>query len=295
MGQLSQVVLDGIVLGGFYALVAQGLSLVFGVMGVLNLAHGECVLIGAYLAWTAQHYLGVDPLIALPVIMALGFGFGWVLCRTLVIRVVERPPLMSLLLTFGIGAVAQGVLLKLFSSTPRVTTTGYSADVVSIFGLTIPTPRAFMLLGAVVILVLTWALLNRTRVGRSIQAAAQNKAAARVVGIDIAAVYAIAFGIGIALVFAGGTLLGSAQGFYPFLGPLLTMKAFAIVVLGGVGRMTGTVLAAMVVGLIETLLASYVPSVGTGLGIAAAFILVVVVLVVRPNGISGGKQVTAGV
>ncbi|OZM70443.1 hypothetical protein CFN78_25100 [Amycolatopsis antarctica] len=295
MGQLSQVLLDGIVLGGFYALVAQGLSLVFGVMGVLNLAHGECVLIGAYLAWAAQQYLGIDPLVALPVIIALGFGFGWVLCRTLVIRVVERPPLMALLLTFGIGAIAQGVLLKLFSSTPRVTTTSYSAEVVSFFGLTIPTPRALMLLGAIVILVLTWALLNHTRVGRSIQAASQNKAAARVVGIDITAVYAIAFGIGIALVFAGGTLLGSAQGFYPFLGPLLTMKAFAIVVLGGVGRMSGTLVAAMFIGLIEAILASYVPSVGTGLGVAAAFVLVVIALVVRPNGISGGKRVMAGV
>jgi branched-chain amino acid transport system permease protein len=234
MGQLSQVLLDGIVLGGFYALIAQGLSLVFGVMGVLNLAHGECVLIGAYLAWAAQHYLGVDPLLALPVIIGL-------------------------------------------------------------VGLTIPTPRALMLLGAIVILVLTWAVLGHTRIGRSIQAAAQNKAAARVVGIDIRVVYSIAFGIGIALVFAGGTLFGTAQGFYPFMGPLLTMKAFAIVVLGGVGRMSGTVLAAMFVGLVEALLASYVPSVGTGLGVAAAFILVVVVLVVRPSGISGGKQVMAGV
>jgi branched-chain amino acid transport system permease protein len=295
MGQLSQVVLDGIVLGGFYALIAQGLSLVFGVMGVLNLAHGECVLVGAYLAWAAQHYLGIDPLLALPAIIALGFAFGWVLCRTLVIRVVERPPLLALLLTFGIGAVAQGMLLRLFTSTPKVTTTSYSDDVVGLFGLTIPTPRALMLLGAIVILVLTWAVLGHTRVGRSIQAAAQNKAAARVVGIDIRVVYSIAFGIGIALVFAGGTLFGTAQGFYPFMGPLLTMKAFAIVVLGGVGRMSGTVLAAMFVGLVEALLASYVPSVGTGLGVAAAFILVVFVLVVRPSGISGGKQVMAGV
>lgn len=295
MGQLSQVVLDGIVLGGFYALVAQGLSLVFGVMGVLNLAHGECVLIGAYLAWTARNHLGIDPLLALPVIMLIGFGVGWLLCRTLVNRVVEQPPLMSLLLTFGIGAVAQGVLLQLFDSTPRVTTTSYSDDVVSIFGLSTPTPRLLMLVGAVVILALSWLLLTRTRVGRSIQAAAQNKAAARVVGIEIGAVYAIAFGIGIAMVFGAGTLLGSAQGFYPFLGPALTMKAFAIVVLGGVGRMAGTVLAALVVGLIETVLASYVPSVGTGLGIAASFILVVVVLVLRPQGLSAGKQVTAGV
>ena len=86
MGQLSQVVLDGIVLGGFYALVAQGLSLVFGVMGVLNLAHGECVLIGAYLAWTARHHLGIDPLLALPVIMLIGFGVGWLMCWTLANR-----------------------------------------------------------------------------------------------------------------------------------------------------------------------------------------------------------------
>lgn len=282
-----QVVIDGVVMGGFYALMAQGLSLIFGVMRVINLAHGEMLLVGAYLTWALHQYAGVDALLALPLVMLVGYAAGWGVARLTVLRVVERPQLMSLLLTFGLAFVVQGLLVRIFSTTPRLTRSSYSDSVVDLFGLRVAAPRLLMLAAALVVLALVVFFLHRTRPGKAMQAAAQNTEAARVVGININRVYAAAFGLGTALAFGAGVLFSTTQGFTPAMGPLFTLKAFVIVVLGGTGRLGGTFAAAMFVGLVEAGLASYVPNIGTGLGIAAAFVMVVVALAIRPQGIGG--------
>jgi branched-chain amino acid transport system permease protein len=287
MSTAAQVLVDGIVMGGFYALMAQGLSLIFGVMRVINLAHGEMLLLGSYLTWAAHEYAGIDALVALPIVMLVGYAVGWLVARSTVLRVVERPQLMALLLTFGLAFVVQGLLVRFFSTTPRLTSSSYSDSVVDIFGLRVATPRLMMLVAALVVLGLVVLFLNRTRSGKAMKAAAQNKEAARIVGININRTYAAAFGLGTALAFGAGVLFSTTQGFTPAMGPLFTLKAFVIVVLGGTGRLGGTFAAAMFVGLVEAGLASYVPNVGTGLGIAAAFVMVVVALAIRPQGISG--------
>jgi len=286
MTTFTQVLIDGVILGGFYALMAQGLSLIFGTMRLINLAHGEFLLIGAYLAWAAQQYLGIDILIALPVIIIVGFALGWLVSRLLILPVLDRPQLMPLLLTFGAAAVIQGVLTLAFNTTPRVTHASYSASVLDILGYRIPTARVVMLIAALAMLSLLGLFLHRTKPGKAMKAAAQNRDAARIVGISVPNTYCVAFGVGIAITLAAGALFSVTQGFYPFMGPLFTLKAFVIVVLGGAGSISGTLGAAMFIGLIESSLSSYVPNIGTGLGTAAAFILVVVVLAIRPEGLS---------
>ncbi|ANY08511.1 branched-chain amino acid ABC transporter permease [Pseudonocardia sp. HH130630-07] len=286
MSGAVQVLVDGLVIGGFYALMAQGLSLVFGVMRVINLAHGEMVLVGAYLAWSAHTWLGLDPLLALPLVMVAGYGAGLLLARVTVLRVVERPRLMALLLTFGLAFVLQGLMVRLFTTTPKLTPSVFSDGVVEVLGLRVVTPRLVMLGAALVVMVAVVALLRHTRTGKAMRAAAQNTEAARIVGIDIDRTYARAFAFGTALALGAGVLFSATQNFTPAMGPLFTLKAFVIIVLGGAGRVGGTVAAALVIGIVEATLASYVPGIGTGLGVAASFVLVVLVLAVRSDGLN---------
>lgn len=290
MNLLLQAVADGLILGGFYALMAQGLSLIFGIMRVINLAHGELLIVGAYLTWLLQRDFGVDIWLALPISAVAGFGLGWVVSRVFVLRVIDRPQLMPLLLTFGLASVLQGLLVYAFSTTPRITTASYSQSVVDIAGVRISTAEFVMFVVSLVLLAVLTVFLNRTKFGKAMTAAAQNREAARVVGIDIGKIYCAAFGLGVAIVFVAGSLFSVTQAFHPFIGPLLTLKAFVIVVLGGTGRVSGTLAAAMLVGLVEALVSAYVPGIGTGLGAATAFILVVIVLAVRPQGIGRVRQ-----
>lgn len=278
-----QTIVDGIILGGFYALIAQGVALTFGVMRVVNLAHGELMLVGAYLAWAFHEYLGLGILISFPVAIVVGYALGWVIAKLAILRVIERHELMSLLLTFGLAFLIQGALIAAFSTTPRSTETFYSDAVWRPLGITLPVSRLVMLAGSLIVLACLAVFLYRTRSGRAMKAAAQNKDAARIVGIDVNSVYARAFAIGASLAFAAGVLFSATQAFTPNNGVVFTLKAFVIVVVGGAGRISGTVAAAMLVGLIETGLASYVPGIGTGLGVAAAFVLVVLVLALRPS------------
>lgn len=289
MNLLLQAVADGLILGGFYALMAQGLSLIFGIMRIINLAHGELLLLGAYAAWLMQRDLGIDVLLALPVIALVGFGLGWLISGTLIQRVVDRPPLMPLLLTFGLASVLQGAMVWAFDTTPRITQASYSGSVVDLLGVRVSTAQFVMLVVSLVLLAVLTLFLNRTKPGKAMKAAAQNREAARVVGIDIGRVYGAAFGLGVAVVFVAGALFSVTQSFHPFMGPLMTLKAFVIVVLGGSARISGTLAAAMLVGLVEALVSAYVPNIGTGLGAATAFILVVVVLAVRPQGITRAR------
>lgn len=293
MDVLLQVVADGLILGGFYALMAQGLSLIFGIMRVINLAHGELLIFGGYMAWLMNRELGLDLLVALPLIAAIGFGVGWLISRVLVLHVIDRPQLMPLLLTFGLASVLQGVMVWWFTTTPRLTQASYSGSVVDVAGIRVSTAQFVMLLVSLVLLAALTLFLNRTKLGKAMNAAAQNREAARVVGIDIKKIYCAAFGLGVAIVFIAGGLFSVTQAIHPFMGPLLTLKAFVIVVLGGTGRVGGTLAAAMLVGLVEAMVSAYVPGIGTGLGAATAFILVVLVLAVRPQGITRVKQVTA--
>lgn len=289
---ILQTIADGVILGGFYALMAQGLSLIFGIMRVINLAHGELLVVGAYLAWALQRDFGIDVILALPLLAVAGFAVGWLLSRVLVVRVVDRPQLMPLLLTFGIASMIQGILVALFTTTPRITQASYSGSVIDVAGVRVSAAQFVMLVVSLGLLVALTLFLTRTKTGKAMSALAQNREAAKIVGINVNRMFSAAFGLGIAIVFVAGGLFSVTQSFHPFIGPLVTLKAFVIVVLGGTGRVSGTLAAAMLVGLTEALVSSYVPGFGTGLGAATAFILVVVVLAVRPAGLGRLRPAT---
>ncbi len=289
MDQILQALVSGILLGGFYAVMVLGFSVIWGVMGVINLAHGEFVMVGAYFAWTLNRFFGVDPFISLIVVMPTMFLVGYALQKVLINRVVERPHLTSLLVTFGLSIAIANLFKLIYSADPRTVSVAYNGSF-EVLGITFPIVRTIIFFVSLIIMFALHLFLQNTRLGKSIRAAAQNKEAARIVGIEVNQVYAIVFGIGIALTAAAGVMASMAVPIYPFMGPVFTLKAFTITALGGLGRIPGALIGGVLLGIVETMVATFVPGFGTNLGIATSFILLVVLLIVRPQGLLQGLR-----
>ncbi len=289
MDQFTQALINGIMLGGFYAAMMLGFSVIWGVMGVINLAHGEFIMVGAYLTWWMNKEYGWEPFLALVVVLPAMFAIGWVLQKLLINRVVERPHLVSLLVTFGLSILIANVMKLAFSADPRITETTFTGAG-RLGDVTIPATKSAILVVALAIMASLYLFLHRTKTGKSIRAAAQNKQAARIVGIDIGRVYALTFGICIAITGAAGTLISPTQAIFPFMGPPLTLRAFTITALAGLGSIPGALMGGMVLGVVESFIGIYVSGIGTNLAIVASFALLVFILVTRPQGLFGGLR-----
>jgi branched-chain amino acid transport system permease protein len=290
MDQFVQAVINGVMLGGFYAVMVLGFSIIWGVMGVINLAHGEFVMAGAYLSWYLHRQHGWEPFFTILVVAAVMFVVGYLLQRILINRIIERPYLISLLVTFGLSIIMANSFKLAFSATPRTVDTIFSGFWRAGGSVTIPITRSLILVAALLMMGMLYLFLHRTRLGKSIRAAAQNREAARIVGIEISAVYALTFAIAIALTGAAGTLISPIQAIHPFMGSALTLKAFAITAMAGLGSIPGALMGGLLLGLIEVFIATFVPGVGTNLGIVSSYVILVIVLVTRPQGLFGGMQ-----
>lgn len=289
MDQFTQAMINGIMLGGFYGAMVLGFSIIWGVMGVINLAHGEFIMAGAYLTWVMNKQYGWEPFLALIVILPAFFVAGYILQRILINRIIERPHLISLLVTFGLSIIIANVYKLVYTATPRAVESAFSGFW-RVGAVTIPITRTYVLAAALTMMAALHLFLQRTRLGKSIRAAAQNREAARIVGIEIGRVYAITFAICIALTGAAGMLVSPIQAIFPFMGAPLTLKAFAITAMSGLGSIPGALMGGVVLGLIEVFIATYVPGIGTNLGVISSFVILVVVLVTRPQGLFGGLK-----
>ncbi len=289
MDQFTQAIINGIMLGGFYAAMVLGFSIIWGVMGVINLAHGEIIMAGAYFTWVMNKQYGWEPFLALILILPVFFVAGYILQRILINRVIERPHLISLLVTFGLSIIIANIYKLIYTGTPRTIQTALSGFW-PVGNVTVPITRTYVVVAALVMMAALHLFLQYTRLGKSIRAAAQNREAARIVGIEIGNVYAITFAICIALTGAAGMLVSPTQAIFPFMGAPLTLKAFAITAMSGLGSIPGALMGGVVLGLIEVFIATYVPGVGTNLGIISSFVILVVVLVTRPQGLFGGLK-----
>lgn len=283
---LQQIVL-GLLIGGVYVAVGIGFSLVWGVLNIVNLAHGALVIVGSYLTWVLFARLGVDPFLSLPVIAVALFALGYVLQRALINRVIRAPLFFTLLLTFGVNLIIVNLLLLLFKSDFRSVTPGYSGSGVAIGGVQVPYIRLASLAVAMVVALVVGYVLSRTRIGAAIQAVGSDRDAARLVGVDLRHVYALTFAIGAACAGVAGTLISTIQAITPSAGEPYTLQAFVVVILGGLGRVSATVVGGLLFGLIETLGQTMVPGLGAGWANAIAFAVLVLVLVIRPQGLLG--------
>lgn len=289
MDQLLQALVSGLLLGGFYAVMVLGFSVIWGVMGVINLAHGEFLMIGAYMAWGLFRLLGLDPFASLLIILPLMFLIGYLLQIVLLNRILERPHLMALLVTFGVSIALANLFKIVFTSDPRNVPVAYNGSW-ELAGITFPIVKTIIFFVALLIMLGLQLFLQRSRLGKSIRAASQNKNAARIVGVDINRTYAITAGICIAITAGAGAMISPTQAIFPFMGAPFTLKAFTITALGGLGRIPGALLGGMVLGITEIFVSIYVPGIGTNLGVAISLILLVLILVLRPQGILRGLR-----
>ena len=284
MNLIAQTLADGMVLGGIYALAAVGFSLIFGVLHVINLSHGILVLIGAYLALIFTELLHVDPLLTMPLVMAALFGVGYAYQRLLIQRAVDSSPIGSMLLTFGVALMLQNVMIWVFSPDMKNITPGWAFASFKIGAVTFDAVRVSALLASLVLLSCLAALLKFSALGRVIRATAQQTLAARLCGVNVRHVYALTFAVSAAFAGAAGIVIGIILPFSPADEATWTLNAFVVVVLGGVGSPAGALIGGLLLGVVNTLTAQYI---GPSFPNVTMFLLLVLLLLVRPNGLLG--------
>ncbi len=284
MNLVLQTLADGLVLGGIYALAAVGFSLIFGVLHVINLSHGILVLMGAYLALIFSQAFGVDPLLTVPLVMAVLFAVGYAYQRMLIQRAVDSTPLGSMLLTFGVALMLQNAMIWLFSPDMKNITPSYAFDSFKIGPVNFDAVRVSALIASLILLSLLAAFLRYSAMGRVIRATAQQTVAARLCGVNVRHVYALTFAVSAAFAGAAGIVIGIILPFSPNDEGTWTLNAFVVVVLGGVGSPAGALIGGLLLGLVSTLTAQYL---GPAFPNVTMFLVLAFLLLVRPHGLLG--------
>jgi branched-chain amino acid transport system permease protein len=270
--------------GSLYAMIGVGLTVVFGVMRIINLAHGEMVMLGMFGAYWGQALWRLDPFLSLLLWAPLMFVAGMGIYRLLLRRIVPGGELNTLLYTAGLSLLVANVALLLWTGDYRTISLSYAAEPLRPLGISIPVPLLMAFALAVAITSALWGFLTRTDLGRAVRATSQNAEAAILMGVDVERVAVFTFGLGTALAAAAGVLLAPSLYLYPTVGELLIVKCFVIVVLGGLGSVPGAIAGGVLLGVVESLGAVYVSSTyKDGIG----FVLFLAVLLYRPSGLFG--------
>jgi len=284
LGFLAQLVVNGVVTGGVYVLVAIGLTLIFGVLGIVNFAHGELYMLGGYFGLVAATVLKLDFFSALCLAMA-GVAILGVIAERVVFRPLRRrDPTDTIITSFGLAVILQNAALLIFGAQPQMIRTGLSRIPVSVWKVSLTMQRAIIPVTALVLVLILHCILRYTWTGRSLRAAAQNSVVASLVGVDINKVAAATFATGAALAAGAGVLMGSVFMMQPSTGSMIALKAFTVVILGGMGSVYGAVGAGFLLGIVESLTAGYVAN---ELKDVVAFLIVILVLLFRPQGLFG--------
>ena len=287
MTLVLQGIVSGLLFGGVYSLMAVGLTLIFGVMRVVNFAHGDMMVWGMYLAYVLATRAGVDPYVSFLVCAGALFALGLAVQRGLVDRIVDAPHEMQILLMLGVALVLENVALLAFGPEPTRVRSPLASATLWLGPVFVDVARLVTFLVAVVLTTALWAFLFRTDLGRTIRAAADNTYGALVIGTDVRRVYAVAFGVGAACVGAAGALVSPILPFQPPTGLSLSVASFNIVIIGGMGSLLGAFVGGLLVSLAESLGAVFLkPS----LKELFSFSLLIVILVFRPAGLFGRRS-----
>ncbi len=279
-----QDLVNGILAGGIFAVVALGFSLVWGIMNIINLAHGAFVMLGAYLAYVLFTTWHVDPFLSIPVAFVVLFVLGYAIQKYVINVVVRAPILTTFLLTFGLSLLIVNVALLVFHADIRGIETAYSGANFSIGSVTVAWIKLWTLIAALAITMLMQLFLTQSRTGRAIRATAMDVDAAQLTGVRVAHLYAVVFGLGAGLAGAAGVLISLSYSLSPTMGDPFVITAFVVCVLGGLGSVQGALVGGLVYGIVETFGAQYI---GTGLQDAVALVVLLLVLTFRPTGLLG--------
>jgi branched-chain amino acid transport system permease protein len=288
--QIYQAIADGILVGGVYALMAVGLTLIFGVLDIINIAQGVLVILGAYLSFELSVRVHLDLflglLITVPAMFVIGVVIYWAFIRRL--RGRERTS-MTLLVTYAVALIVEGILYEIYGPNVKQLSASYVQSSVHLLGFYLSDIYLYGFVLALALVAAIYALLYRTRFGRSVRATMQDMTAARLIGIDVNRVAALTFGIGVAVTAAGGMMFGATNSFNPNSGYDLISRLLAIIILGGLGSIGGALAASVFMLTVESLVDIWSPQ----WAIVVFYAALVVVLVIRPTGFFGRQAVRA--
>ncbi len=284
---LRQSLVSGLLIGGVYSLVALGLTLIFGVLGIINFAHGALMVTGMYITYYAFKFYGIDPYLSLLISMPALFIIGAALQRVIIQQVMNAPAHNQLLLTVGLAVALENLYLVFFTADPLAVQVSYGGARFFVGETMVSLPRVYAFAAGLVLGGLFYLLLTRTDLGKSIRAAAQDREGAALMGINVSRINMITFGLGTAAAGAAGSLIMPFFTVSPTVGETFNIPAFVVVVLGGMGNVPGAILGGLLIGLTEGLGAVFLPGASKQLGVFVVFILL---LLLRPSGLFGGKR-----
>lgn len=282
-----QTIVNGLFTGSIYALVAIGLTLIYGVMLILNFAHGEFLMLGMYVAFGAFTLFGMDPYLSVPIAAALIFALGALIQSGLVQRVLEAHPLNQIILLLGVSTLMIGLVQFFLTAEPRVVRVPYETAVFVVQGLRFSIPRTVAFLSAMVISLLLYLFLQKTRTGAAIRAVSQSRPAAMLMGINVKRIYWLTFGIGAAVTAVGGVLLTPNYRMIPTVGQSFSVVAFVVVVLGTMGNFIGAFVGGLIIGVVEAFAGFWL---GGDVKIIASMLVFILILLFKPAGLFGGKK-----
>lgn len=280
---LVQLIVFSLLIGGVLALAALGLTMIFGVMDIINFAHGAFLLVGMYTVWFVNREFGVSPFLLLPVAVVLLVVLGVVLERSVISPIIEAPQQSQLIATFGLFLIIESIITLRFGTDPREIQIQHGA--VRIEGIVIPIGQLYGLIIATSAMIATWAFLTYTDLGRSIRATAANREGARYTGINVPRIDSLTFGIGAGLAGLAGASIALFQPFSPITGTTYLLDAFIVVILGGLGSFPGAFVGGLVIGFLQVFGGFYLPGTTNRVLI---FVLFLLVLLLKPTGLFGG-------
>lgn len=282
--QLVQTITLGLLIGGVYALMASGLTLIFGVMNIINVGQGALIVLSAYLTFALWSRTGIDPILAVVLTTPVMFAVGYALYRLMISRIHGSVPTMSVLLTFALAVMLEGIMGLVWKPVSRAVIPDYSAQSFLLGPYFIPKTYVYGCIAAVLVLAALWLMLTYTRLGRAIRATSQNPMMAQLTGVDARSVAALTFAIGIATTGAGGSILSVLGTFDPSSHYLWISRLLGIIVLGGMGSLPGALMGALLLGSAEIFTQTYI---STQWATVVPYIVIFAVLLFRPQGLLG--------
>jgi len=284
---IFQLMINGLLVGGIYALISIGLCLIFGVLEIVNFAHGEFLMLSMYATYWLFHFYGLDPYLSLLIVIPLFFFVGLAIQRIIFQPILEAPLLSQIFAAVGLSVVLQNAALLFWKADYRTVKTAYSATVVNIGNLMVSFPRLIAFCVALGVIIALFIFLKTTYTGKAIRALAQERRASMLMGINIYRTYQFAFGIGIACAGVAGTVLMPIYYTFPTVGALFVLTAFVVVVLGGYNSLTGALIGGLIIGIVESFSGFFI---SPHLKEAIYFVIFILILLFKPTGLFGRKE-----
>lgn len=282
----TQLLINGILLGGVYAVMASGLSLIFGVVRILQISHSVLIILGCYFSYSISTHLSIEPILSLIITMPIMFFLGIAVYRFIVEPMKNAPPVAVLLAFFGLIVTLENTIGLIWTTNYNAIQSVYQGKSFTVLSLALPLPKAIAFAVACLLIFALLVFLSKTETGRAIRAVSQDRDTAQILGVDVEKIFIIVFGISASLAAVGGSLMGIIYSFYPSLHWRWLGVVFSVVVLGGLGQVGGAIIAALIIGIAESV-ASYF--IGSAWGPLIAFAILIITLVQRPQGLLGIK------